>query len=147
MSAKSLRENRQFTQLPHVYRGYIPVWPLSTPLKAELDYWKKLWRKPQAEQWAKLDMKYTVARYVRVFIESTSGGATASMVGQASRLEDSLGLSINGMRQLGWVIAEKPVKKSSRSPEAGAEKPVKKPAGRQTSTGTWLEGVTVERGA
>lgn len=167
MSAKSLRENRQFVQLPHVYRGYVPVWPLNKPgyrptedetpeaiadaieqrEKLELDYWKKLWRKPQADQWAQLDMKFQVARYVRAFIESTQTGANASMIAQVSRMEDALGLSMNGLRQLGWQISPKPEKKNSRSPKPETEKPAKRSAGRQTSTGTWLEGVTVDRGA
>ena len=102
--------------------------------ESEVELWEALWRKPQGAAWASLDLQYQVAAYVRAFLESTKADATAGLKTAVLRMETELGISVAGMRQNGWRIADAP--SSASAPVA--------PAARQTSSGDWLKAVTVE---
>ena len=83
-----------WTSLPAVYAGTTPDWPLSAGSDAESELWASLWRKPQAAMWARLDLRYQVAAYVRAFVASTSGDDPSSAMKTAVlRMEDGLGIS------------------------------------------------------
>ena len=105
---------------------------------AELELWADLWRKPQAHAWLTLGLKFQVAAYTRAFLESVRAEAVSGMKTAVLRMETELGISIAGMRQNGWNISTTP---------AAPSKPVAPAAGaRQTSSGSWLSGVSVEGG-
>jgi hypothetical protein len=100
---------------------------------AELELWEELWRKPQAQAWAALGLKFQVAAYVRAFLESVGAEASAGLKTAVLRMENELGLSIMGMKQNLWRLTD------------GAQ-PVESPtAARKTSSGDWLKAVTVDR--
>ena len=98
-------------------KGRTPAWPLDLSVPAELDLWRKLWRRPQAVMWDKLHLHLQVAAYVRAFIESTRmpmtddegkfiPGASAGLKTAVLRMEAELGLSTVGMNQLRWIIVD-----------------------------------------
>jgi hypothetical protein len=70
----------------------------------ELRLWEELWRKPQAVLWARWDLKWEVAAYVRAFIESIQNDASTSLKVIVLRMSAEIGLSTEGMRALRWRI-------------------------------------------
>ena len=73
---------------------------------AEVDLWESLWQKPQAVMWAKLELKFEVAAYVRAFIRSVSEDGNASDRTAALRMSAEIGLSLPGMHSLRWKFSE-----------------------------------------
>jgi hypothetical protein len=105
---------------------------LSRPRASEKSLWVELWRKPQAAEWARLELTFQVAAYVRAFVDSTQSKAPASIKTAVLRMETELGISPSGMKQNGWIIGEQPVEQAAQ------------PAARRTSSGDWLKAVAVE---
>lgn len=129
-------QNRDWIDLPAAgFTGEVPGWPIGAADVFEADMWARLWRKPQAKMWAQLGLADQVAAYVRAFSESTVAEASAGLKTAVLRMETELGISIAGMRQNGWNISV-----TSEAPS------VPTAAARQTSTGSWLSGVSVEGG-
>lgn len=125
--------NRDWVELPSRFDEDPPGWPFEPDSEAEIDMWNALWRKPQAFMWARLGLADQVAAYVRAYCESVAPEASSSLKGTVLRMETELGISVAGMHQNGWkIVVDAPV----------GDEPVV-PA-RQTATGNWLTGVTVE---
>ena len=93
------------------YQGPIPDWPLMEGAELELMRWERLWRTPQAAQWARMHIGETVARYVRTAIaaedfDRQTSVAIANIKGEARQLEDRLGLNPLALLRLRWEIIE-----------------------------------------
>lgn len=82
-----------------------PSWPLPRNKKHEA-MWSRLWRKPQALEWERLDLGDQVASYVVAYCDSTAPGAPAALKTAALRMEDGLGISPTGLAALRWRIVE-----------------------------------------
>lgn len=101
------KDDAEWTILPvEGFQGEVPAFPLSEAKKAEFALWDELWAKPQAFMWAKLDLKYEVAAYVRAFLESTTPGAVNGLKNAARSMAAEIGLSLPGMHSLRWKFAE-----------------------------------------
>ncbi|SDC45740.1 hypothetical protein [Nocardioides lianchengensis] len=72
-------------------------------VEGEKDLWKKLWRTPQACQWAKLKWDRDVAQYVRHKAAAEVGSLDDSK--EARQRGHHLGLTPKGMKDLMWTIA------------------------------------------
>lgn len=72
-------------------------------LATEKDLWRKLWRTPQACEWARLRWDREVAQYVRHKAAAEIGSIDDSR--EARQRSDSLGLTPKGMKALMWVVA------------------------------------------
>lgn len=98
---------RGITKLPAEGRkGEVPKWPLAgRQSAAEKSAWAELWSTPQAVAWERFGWTRTVARYCRVMVVSEKPGCPAAVLGQATALEDRLGLTPKSMRLLLWEIA------------------------------------------
>ena len=133
MSRTSLTKGREFVELPaEGWGGDAPEWPF--PESPGAGMWADVWRKPQAAMWSRLGLADQVAAYVVAYLESVAPEASAGLKTAVLRMETELGISVAGMRQNGWTIGS-----ASAPVDSSAAK-----SGRRTSTGTWLEGVTVE---
>lgn len=100
-------DDKAWTTLPvEGFSGVVPDFPLADALTVETALWAELWQKPQAVMWAKLEMKYQIAAYVRAFVESTEAGASAGLKTAVLRMEGELGISIVGMNGLRWRFSE-----------------------------------------
>lgn len=88
------------------FDGDIPDFPLPLCSVVEMEFWEKLWRKPQAVMWAKLGLEFEVAAYVRAFQESVVAEASAGLKTAVLRMAAELGLSTAGMAQLRWKFTE-----------------------------------------
>ena len=98
--------------------GDPPMWPLSTcASEAERDAWWQLWATPQAVAWEQLGWTRTVARYCRIMVACEQPEASASLHGQATALEDRLGLTPKAMRLLLWKIAADEVAEQRERPK------------------------------
>lgn len=134
LSRTSLLKGRDWVELPAGgWTGDVPEWPFPDSPGASM--WADVWRKPQAMMWSRLGLADQVAAYVVAYLESVAPEASAGLKTAVLRMETELGISVAGMRQNGWVIG---------SVEPEPDEPPAAKAGRRTSTGTWLEGVTVE---
>jgi hypothetical protein len=131
MSKRSV--NRDWIDLPAVFDEDPPGWPFEPDNSPELDMWRAIWRKPQAFMWARLGLGDQVAAYVRAYCESVVPDASSSLKGTVLRMETELGISVAGMHQNGWRILVDPPSDDEQGGPA-----------RQTATGNWLTGVTVE---
>lgn len=125
--------NREWVDLPQVWDGPVPVWPLSAASDAESELWESMWRKPQAKMWSAFGVELQVAAYVRVFLESVEPKANAALKTTARQLDNELGISIAPMLKLGWRIVD-----------ANAPTVLESKAARRTSSGDWLKAVSVE---
>ena len=106
----------QTTKLPAEGRkGKPPEWPLTKPTKAETEAWRQVWATPQAAAWEKLGWVRTVARYVRLLVQSEKKDATASICGEVRQMEDRLGLTPMAMLRLRWQIVEDEVSEARAS--------------------------------
>lgn len=113
-----------------------PGWPLDSVTDAERELWERLWAKPQALMWEIQGLEFAVAMYVRSYFEGVEPGASAGLKTAVLRMEGELGLSLLGMKTLGWQIEA-----GEDAVSAGA---VSKPLARRTPTDKWLEAVRVE---
>lgn len=163
MSYRSL--DREWVELPaHGYDGIIPEFPLADPaiyrtitvdgervreldeeataerISAEGELWTSLWRKPQGAAWSSLDLAHQVASYTRAFLESNDPGAPASLKTAVLRMEDGLGISVNGMRANLWKIAST---SNTSSTTPGTTSRASK-GSRKTGGASWLSAVRVE---
>lgn len=126
-------EKLGWTTLPLEGRGRrrkAPAFPLVGMTEFEDALWTDLWRKPQAVMWERLGLVWQVAAYCRTFAEASMSNATPGLKTAALRMEDELGLSLNGMARLRWRFAEDEVaaRKASGGPRAvpAAEVPVRR---------------------
>jgi hypothetical protein len=107
----ALRRDRKddaagWTSLPSEgFTGVTPEYPLPDPSVWEMNFWRLVWRKPQAAQWSRLGLEPQVAAYVRAFMESTDLEAPAGLKTAVLRMEDGLGISVKGMMTLRWKFA------------------------------------------
>lgn len=98
----------QLTVLPAEGRqGKPPSWPLSKMQAGELAAWRQVWATPQAVEWERLGWSRTVARYVRVLVESEQPDAASTARAECRQMEDRLGLSPMAMLRLRWAIDER----------------------------------------
>jgi len=108
----ALRRNRpqdaaQWTVLPaEGYDGPMPPWPLSTPTEREHELWERLWTKPQALMWARDQLDYEVAAYVRCLARAEMPKGSALMWSEQRQRAESLGLSVSGMARNRWKVAD-----------------------------------------
>ncbi len=120
----------------------LPAWPFPPATPDELKQWERLWGMPQARMWQLQHQHAQLAQYVRALVASMKADSGPSMKQTVIRMEGELGISLSGMLKLGWQHEEPPAAtspKSSRSRTSTAK--------RQTTTGTWLEGVNVRGGS
>lgn len=87
------------------FSGSVPDWPLGSCSDVESVLWARLWRKPQAFMWARLQLEFEVAAYVRAFLESVEPEASAGLKTAVLRMSAELGLSTVGMGQLRWKFS------------------------------------------
>lgn len=71
-------------------------------LETEKDLWKRLWRTPQACEWARLKWDRDVAQYVRHKAAAEIGSLDDSR--EARQRGHHLGLTPKGMKDLMWTI-------------------------------------------
>jgi hypothetical protein len=132
---KGLAGKEDFVTLPAEGRtDPEPEWPLAIGTADEMTLWAKLWQKPQALMWEIQGLDYAVAMYVRTFFEAVEPGAVAGLKTAALRMEGELGLSLPGMKTLGWQIAVSDDEPVTVLPKAA----------RQTTGANWLKAVSVE---
>jgi len=112
-----------------------PEWPIAGVTGEELGMWEKLWEKPQALMWDIQGLDYAVALYVRTYFEAVEPKAVSGLKTAAIRMEGELGLSLLGMKTLGWQIEVQEDAASAQAPTKGA---------RKTKTDNWLSAVSVE---
>jgi len=133
---RGLAGKEDFVTLPVQGRTDLPPeWPLMESTIVERALWVQLWAKPQALMWEIHGLEFQVAQYVRSYFESVEVGAVSGLKTAVIRMEAELGLSLNGMKSLGWQIAE----------SLEASRPT--PAARKTSSGNWLNGVRTDERA
>jgi hypothetical protein len=82
---------------PEMPPGY--VWT-----DAEVEHFRELWQSPQSTMWD-LSAVHYVAVYVRAVHQCLNGRMNATLAAEVRQLADHLGLTPEGMRRLGWVIA------------------------------------------
>jgi len=118
------KDDAEWVTLPAEGRkGRTPKWPLAELSAEEKALWARLWRKPQAVQWERLDLVLEVAAYVRAYLESTSPGAAAGLKTAVLRQAAELGLSTVGMGQLRWKIAVDEVAQRRGEKPSGPKRP------------------------
>ncbi len=127
----ALRRDRKDDQktwitLPGPYEGPVPDWPLSVPASAqEQAHWDKLWRSPQAHQWAALGVEVEVALYVRSLAEAEIPGAAANLRTLVKQLQEGLGISVVGLNTRRWRIADAPETPTAATASGPAARPAR----------------------
>jgi hypothetical protein len=81
-----------------------------------------MWATPQAVAWETLGWTRTVARYVRLLVQSEKPKATMSLCAEVRQLEDRLGLSPMAMLRLRWEIVPDEVAEARRAPSPSARR-------------------------
>ena len=118
------RDASEWVTLPAVGRsGEPPAWPLTTPTKRELGLWARLWAKPQALMWERLDQAEEVALYVRRLMVAEKRNAPGTAFTAVRQLADSLGLTTPGLRANRWRI--EPPKTAAESTENAPVVPIR----------------------
>lgn len=115
------------TQLPAGGRkGPAPKWPLLTGASdVELDWWKRLWKKPQAVAWERHAMHESVARYCRVLAVFDVGSLSPTVMAECRQMEDRLGLNPLALLRLRWeVTADELGERRAERPAAARPKVV-----------------------
>lgn len=134
-SGRSDRRGYKLTALPaEGYDGPPPPWPLSRPLKRELDLWAWLWTTPQACAWAMESETWrirTVAMYARVAIRCEERDAPGSILAQLHRLGDQIGMTTAGLAEMGWKVATDEVSERREEPK---KQPAKRTSARDRMT-------------
>lgn len=103
------RDDGEWSTLPSAGRpGPPPKWPLTKATARELEFWVRLWAKPQAIKWEEQGQDTEVALYVRRLMAAEKRDAPAAVVTNLRQLADSLGLTTPGMRFNRWRIAKAP---------------------------------------
>jgi hypothetical protein len=129
-SGRSARRQGDWTILPFEgYTGEIPEYPFaasdfsdpSPNISAEEEFWRALWRKPQAVMWK--HRVETVAMYCRTYVEASKPGAPAAYRTLCRQYEDDLGLSTAMMLKLRWKVAEDALAEKREERAAAAAAP------------------------
>ena len=125
-SARSDRRNLSLQALPaEGFAGAAPEWPLTPdPTAAELAYWERAWRTPQAWAWSQPSESWripTVARWVRLSVRCDDPESGAALLAQLHRFADQIGMTTAGLAEMGWRVAVDEVAKRA------AEKPANEP--------------------
>lgn len=106
-------------------KGTVPKIPghiIATPELREL--WRTWWRSPQATQWHTQTVKPILGRLLALHDQEILEGPEPRRSSEMRQLEQNLGLSPKGMRDLCWVIvadadlAEEPAPKKKAAPKA-----------------------------
>jgi hypothetical protein len=108
------------TKLPERREAPAPDWPLTKPIKLELEAWAFLWTLPQSVAWERDSSARLVARYCRTLVKAENGFDL--LLPEVRMLEDRLGLSPMAMLRLRWEVA---------ADEVGAARTAKTPAPRR----------------
>lgn len=96
-----------WTHLPAIGRqGDPPAWPLRRPTKRELAMWEAEWCRPQAVIWEQNGQEIEVAFYVRTCMEAEVRGVTASLRRMVRQQQLDLGITLEGLARLRWIIAD-----------------------------------------
>lgn len=121
------------------YPHQAPEWPLPTLSGRERELWEREWRRPQAFEWIRQGQELEVALYVRRFAEAETPGSTAALSTLVRQMQDSLGITLTGMRAHRWMIVQPPAVTLVPPPKAPAR------SGKRT-TGRASERLKVIRG-
>lgn len=120
----SMRGSEEWTTLPAAGRpGHAPAWPLTKPVRRELDLWRREWKRPQALMWDRLGQHLEVALYVRRLVEAEERESPIGLSTLVRQLMDSLGLTAPGMRNLRWQISVDEVSARRGSRPVAARRP------------------------
>ena len=99
------RDASEWTRLPARRDGELPAFPLARPRKRELAIWETEWTRPQAVMWEAYARFHEVAIYIRSLVDAERVGASVSARNLLLRQQDSLGLTLAGLRANRWIIA------------------------------------------
>ena len=132
-SERSERRGFKLTELPSTgFDGDVPEWPiLPAASEAELEYWQRAWRTPQACVWSLPEHASwiipDVARWVRLAVRCDEPDAPATLLARLAPAADNIGMSTAGMSRLGWSVkadevAEKRAEKDEGTAREGAPK-------------------------
>lgn len=115
-------EDSGLVELPKVFRGYVPKFPLPPAgdgsEEREAEVWKRLWKHPQAAMWSREKWRQdAVALYTRLSVRVEGSESKAADINAMLRLREEIGLTPQGMRMNGWMVAEDEVseKRAERS--------------------------------
>ena len=84
--------------------GPVPDFPLVGASDRELFWWERLWKRPQASQWAALRLEDEVALYCRYMVEAEKPEAVSATRTLVKQYQELLGLSTAGLKRLMWTI-------------------------------------------
>lgn len=73
--------------------------------EAEVELWNDAWSSPQSTKWD-LSATGVVSLYVRALHQCLNGRVSATLAAEVRQLADHMGLTPEGLKRLGWVIAE-----------------------------------------
>lgn len=108
-------DGESWTTLPAACDLPVPAWPLIDPVERELAMWSRLWVRPQAAAWHRLDLTDLVGLYVRRFCEAEVPESSTALSTLVRQLADQLGLTAPGMLSLRWRIGEPAAVESARA--------------------------------
>lgn len=102
--------------------------------KRELQVWDQLWKTPQALAWEREPWRWpTIAKYARITVSTESKpDASAALLSRERELRNECGLSPDGLKQNGWVIApdqlaeKRAAKKAAAAPAEMKATPVRR---------------------
>lgn len=106
-SARSERAALVYRLLPRQgFTGRVPAFPLPAPTAREREFWKQIWRTPQAAMWSDERWRmHTVGLFCRWSVRAEGADATSAVLAQVHRLADQVGLTPAGLKENGWRIA------------------------------------------
>jgi hypothetical protein len=125
---QSLRQGRRgddggWTEIPAKARaGKPPQWPMEDQSPREAAIWALLWKMPQAAQWKRLRLEWSVALVARLRERAEWQSSSAALLMELRQHEDSLGLTVPGLLRNRWRIAE-PIPAARQAPRASAAAP------------------------
>jgi len=99
------------------YRGDVPDFPIPGARPRDLELWAWAWRTPQAAAWAAEPWRhYEVALWCRAATDCERPNPSQAAQSGVRSLSDRIGLSEQGMRFIGWKIAnEEPAAAAGRT--------------------------------
>lgn len=133
------RDASEWTRIPSARTGPAPTWPLARATKRELALWDREWARPQAVMWEAYGMANQVAIYVRTLKAAEQPSASAALRNLLARQEDSLGISVAGLRNNRWIIAaDQVVKPDQPDQPAPVRRVVSGPSAKERLSGRGL---------
>ena len=124
------RDVGEWVTLPASGRpGNPPAWPLPTASKRERELWRLMWRRPQAIMWERNGQHLDIALYCRRFAEAEVPDSPVALSTLVRQMQDSLGLSVPGLRANRWRIASDEV--AARRAERAAVDEKLRPSARE----------------